>query len=152
MMDRPNILSSIFWLLIAAFAIISSISLGIGEFHNPRAGFFPFWAGILLAFFAVILLVRNSFKKEKIILLATLWKDLNWGKIVIAVAALITYCLVLAKLGYIIATFGLMIILFYLGKMKSWGVILGSLLAVLLSYGLFHYGLITPLPKGILPF
>jgi hypothetical protein len=152
MMDRPDIASGIFWLLIAAFVIVSSISLGIGEFHNPHAGFFPFWAGILLTFFTVILLVRSLLKKAGIVRLADLWQDLNWGKIVIVVAALITYCLVLAKLGYIIATLGLMVILFYLGKMKLRTVILGALLAVLLSYGLFRYGLMTPLPKGILSF
>jgi hypothetical protein len=151
-MDKRNIVSSVVWLLIATFVIVSAIRMGIGEFHNPHAGFFPFWAGVLLAFFSVILLAGNFYKKERGLPLRDLWKDLDWSKIIIVVAALLAYCLTLTRLGYIIATLGLMIILFYLGKMKPWAIIIGSVLAVLLSYGLFYYGLITPLPKGILSF
>jgi hypothetical protein len=151
-MDKRNIASGIVWLLIAAFVMISSLRLGIGEFHNPQAGFFPFLAGALLAFFTVVLLIRNIVQKGVSIQLAELWKDLNWGKIIIVVAALLAYCFFLSRLGYIIATGALMIILFYLGKLKPWAVIAGALLAVLLSYALFNYGLVTPLPRGILSF
>ena len=72
--------------------------------------------------------------------------------VVIAVAALIAYCLALPKLGYRISTFALMLVLFSLGRMKPWVVILGSLLTVLASYYLFDHLLRTPLPRGVLRF
>ncbi len=151
-MDKREIISSAVWLCIVAFVAISSLRLGIGEFHNPGPGFFPFWASIFIALLTLIMLGTHFFKKEDVIHLADLWKGDHWGTLVIVIASLIVYCLLLAKLGYILATTGLMLILFYLGKMKPWAIIVGSLLAVLLSYGLFHYGLQTPLPKGILDF
>ena len=80
---------------------------------------------------------------------ADLWKDLNWGKITIIIASLFAYCLILSKLGYLLSTMALMMVLFYVGRMKPWAVIAGSMLAVLLSYWLFLYGLKTPLPRGI---
>lgn len=151
-MDKREIISSAVWLCIVAFVAISSLRLGIGEFHNPGPGFFPFWASIFIALLTLIMLGTHFFKKADVIRLADLWKGDHWGTLVIVIASLIVYCLVLAKLGFILATTGLMLILFYLGKMKPWAIIVGSLLAVLLSYGLFHYGLQTPLPKGILDF
>lgn len=151
-MDKQSTLEAVVWLLIATFVIISSLSMGIGEFSNPSPGFFPFWASVFLAFFTFLLFGIHLRKKEKTARLTDLWKGLDWIKNVIVVAALISYCLVLPKLGYILATLGLMVILFYLGKMKPRAVILCSLLAVLLSYGLFYYVLKTPLPKGIWAF
>lgn len=67
-------------------------------------------------------------------------------------AALIAYWLVLSKLGYPIATFALMLVLFSLGRMKPWMMILGSLITVLLSYYLFDHLLQAPLPRGVLRF
>ena len=151
-MNKQSTLETVVWLLIATFVIISSLSMGIGEFSNPRPGFFPFWAGVFLAFFAFLLFGIHLRNKEKTAHLIDSWKGLDWVKNVIIVAALISYCLVLPQLGYILATSVLMLILFYLGKMKPWAVILASLLAVFLSYGLFYYVLKTPLPQGILAF
>ncbi|MGV8058559.1 MAG: tripartite tricarboxylate transporter TctB family protein [Smithellaceae bacterium] len=151
-MDKREIISSIVWFCIVAIVTISSIDLGIGEFHNPGPGFFPFWSGVFIALLTLIMLASHLSKKVAAISLADLWKGDHWGTLVAVIASLIVYCLVLVKLGYILATTGLMLILFYLGKMKPWAIIVGSLLAVLLSYGLFHYGLRTPLPKGILDF
>jgi hypothetical protein len=151
-MDKREIISSAVWFGIVAIVATSSLRLGIGEFYNPGPGFFPFWSSIFIALLTLIMLGTHFFKKADVFHLADLWKGEHWGILVIVIASLIVYCLVLAKFGFILATTGLMMILFYLGKMKPWAIILGSLLAVLLSYGLFHYGLQTPLPKGILNF
>jgi hypothetical protein len=151
-MDKREIISSAVWFCIVAIVAISSLRLGIGEFHNPGPGFFPFWSSIFIALLTLIMLGTNLFKKADVFHLADLWKGEHWGTLLIVIASLVVYCLVLAKLGYLLATTGLMMILFYLGKMKPWAIILGSLLAVLLSYGLFYYGLQTPLPKGVLNF
>jgi hypothetical protein len=151
-MDKRDMMSCVVWLFISAFVFMASLRLGIGAFQSPGPGFLLFWASLFLAFFTFILLGIRLFKKEDSASLADLWKDRHWGNNIIVIAALLIYCLALPKLGYILATLGLMLILFSLGKMKLWAVILGSLLSVLLSYGLFFYGLKTPLPRGILAF
>jgi hypothetical protein len=68
------------------------------------------------------------------------------------IAALTLYCLTLAKLGYLLATFGLMIVLFRLGKMRPWAMVIGAMIASLSSYGLFAFLLGTPLPRGFFRF
>jgi putative tricarboxylic transport membrane protein len=149
--NKREIIGIAVWLLIAAFVMISSWNIGMGEYKNPGPGFFPFWSALLLGALALLMLVSIYFKKEAEAIggKADLWKDLNWGKVTVIIAALFAYCLVLPKLGYLISTMALMMVLFYLGRMKPWAVIAGSMLAVLLSYCLFLYGLKTPLPRGI---
>lgn len=149
--NKREIIGLAVWLLIAAYVMISSWNLGLGEYENPGAGFFPFWSALLLGALALLMMGKIYLQKEAVAIegKADLWKDLNWGKNVIVVAALAVYCLVLPKLGYLISTMALMMVLFYMGRMKPWAVIAGSLLAVLLSYCLFLYGLKTPLPRGI---
>lgn len=151
-MNKRDVISCVVWLCISIFVFIASLRLGIGAFHNPGPGFIPFWSSIMLALFTGILLGISLFKKKEAVRPADLWKGLRWGNTIIVVAALIFYSLALPNIGYILATFGLMIVLFSLGKMKPWVVILGSLLTVLLSYSLFDYFLKMPLPRGIFGF
>jgi hypothetical protein len=151
-MDKRNVIGGGFFFLLAVGVIASSLTIGIGELHNPGPGFFPFWIGLLLGLLALLLLRICLIKKKIPSGLAGLWQDMDWQKIVIVVTSLLAYGLMLPKAGYILATLALMIILFYLGKMKVWKVILSSIMAVLFSYGLFHLLLKAPLPKGILDF
>jgi hypothetical protein len=153
-MDKREIAGGLIWLFFAVLVIISSLKLGVGEFHNPGPGFFPFWSALCLGIITMMLLGNHFLKKDAAENTSTagIWKTLNWGRNVVIVIALFIYCLVLPILGYIPATLGLMMILFYTGKMKPWAVICASLLAVLLTYCLFYYGLKTPLPRSIWPF
>ena len=153
-MDKKELAGGLIWLFFAMLVIISSLKLGVGEFHNPGSGFFPFWSALLLGMLALMILANIILKKDKTETGQEpyLWKGLDWGKNITVIAALLVYCLVLTRLGYILSTTGLMMVLFYIGKMKLWVVITGSLLVVALSYCLFYYGLQTPLPSGILGF
>jgi len=151
MMNKKEIAGGLVWIIFAVLVIISSLKLGVGQFHNPGSGFFPFWSALLLGLLALMMLVSIILKKDKTETGqdSYLWKGLDWGKNITVIAVLFVYCLVLTRLGYILSTVGLMMVLFYIGKMKLWVVIAGALLAVALSYGLFYYGLQTPLPVGI---
>ncbi len=151
MTDKKEFIGSVVWLLVAVSVMITSVRLDIGELSNPGPGFFLFWSSLLLGILALIMLANIILKKgeSEISGGARLWKNLNWGRNVVIVIALFIYCLVLPILGYIPSTLGLMMILFYKGQMKPWAVICASLLAVLLTYCLFYYGLKTPLPRGI---
>ena len=154
MTDIKELIGSVAWLLIAGSVMITSVRLDIGELSNPGPGFFPFWSAFCLGILTLMVLGNHFLKKEAVedTSIAVTWGTLNWGRNVVIVIALFIYCLVLPVLGYIPATLGLMMILFYTGKMKLWAVICSSLLAVLLTYCLFYYGLKTPLPHSIWPF
>jgi hypothetical protein len=150
-MDKRDIVSGSWWLCIAAFVLIASLKLGIGELQSPGPGFIPFYCSIFLAFCACLLVIAGTLKKSHPPL-AHFWKDQRWSRNVIVAATLIAYSFFLTTLGYLLSTMGLMVILLGMGKLRLWAVLLGSLLAVVLSYSLFHYGLKMPLPKGLLAF
>lgn len=149
--NKREIIGIAVWLLIAAFVMISSWNMGLGEYENPGPGFFPFWSALLVGALSLLMMGKIYLQKETVAIeeKADLWKNLNWGKNTVIIVALFAYCLVLPKLGYLISTMALMMVVFYVGRMKPWAVIAGSLLAVLLSYCLFFYGLKTQLPRGI---
>jgi putative tricarboxylic transport membrane protein len=151
-MDIRDIISGIVCLFISGFVLTTSLGLGVGALHNPGPGFMLFWAGILLAMSSGILFGINFFKQREPVHRHDASNGGDRRNTVIAIAALIVYCLALPKLGYRISTFALMIVLFSLGRMKPWAVVLGSLLTVLLSYYLFDHLLRTPLPRGVLRF
>jgi hypothetical protein len=150
-MDKRDMISGAGWLCLAVFVFIASLNLGIGALHSPGPGFVPFCGSLGLAFLACVLIISGALKKGQPPL-AHLWRDERWSHAAVVAAALIAYSLLLMKLGYILTTLGLMALLLGLGKMKPLAVLLVSLLAVLLSYGLFHYALKTPLPRGLLAF
>lgn len=151
-MEKRDRISCVVWLVISFFVCITSLHLGVGTLHNPGPGFILFGASILLAIFTGILSGIGFFKKTKGARPTNVWKGLNWETNLIVVVALIAYCLVLRKIGYVITTFGLMLVLFSLGKMKPWAIVLGALITVLFSYCLFGYFLKTPLPRGMIGF
>ncbi len=144
-------LSGTGWLCLAAFVFAASLNLGIGTLRSPGPGFIPFCGSVSLVFLSFVLVVSGMLKKGQPPL-ASLWKDVPLGHVAAVAAALVAYSLLLTKLGYILSTFGLAVLLLGLGKMKFRVAVPVSLLAVFLNYCLFHYGLKVPLPQGLLAF
>jgi hypothetical protein len=142
-------ISGVLWLLAAGFVTASGARLGIGAYDNPGPGFLPFWSGLGLALLAVVLLLlslgsRTSSEGCPL--------RLPRRSGVLVVVSLALYCWLLPRLGYLVATTCLMLVLFGIGRMRIRAVVLGSLLAVFLSYVLFLHVLKVPLPRGILAF
>lgn len=151
-MDKRDLTDSAVWLVLSVFVFAASLRLGVGALRSPGPGFIPFWASSCLAFFACILPRYNLAAKAQSGRRENAIHESNSMNHLIVITALTIYCLALEKAGYLLATFGLMMVLFRLGKMKYRLIVLGSLLASLSSYGLFAYFLGTPLPRGIFGF
>jgi len=79
-----------------------------------------------------------------------LWKGLKWENAVLAIVAILSYAFILTKLGFLLSTFLLMIVLFGMGRSRYWVVIVIALITTILSYALFRYFLEVRLPKGII--
>ena len=78
---------------------------------------------------------------------------MNWDKVVLVLILLFIYALLLPILGYLIATFGLMTLLFgIVGKTKLWIRAVAGIITVLATYIIFYVWLEVQLPKGILGF
>ncbi len=148
-MDQRNLISSIFFFLLGTCVLMTSLGLGIGSLNNPQPGFMPFWISVLIIIFSLILFGIAYIHRSVRVRWKDLWHQIHWKINLVAVTAVLLYILFLPLAGYLIATGVLMLILFKLGAMKTWTALLGAILSVGFTYGLFYFLLKTPLPRSI---
>lgn len=151
-MDKRDALSGVVWLALGLFVLITSVRLGLGSFSDPGSGFVACGASILFLSSTVLMLVTGRLSGRPPAPLAEAWRGLRWRTVLLVITGSVIYLFVLDKLGYLLATFAFMLLLFGLGKMKPWVVLLCALLSVVGSYYIFHGLLKVPLPRGILSF
>jgi|SRR4030042_1897274 len=152
-MNSRDQLSGFFWLIISILACVESIKSGIGTFRFPGPGFLPFWSGVVLGTFAIILVTTDILKKKVGPKNKNLWKGKKWSNVILVLVSLFAYALLVPGLGYLITTFGLMVFLFSLiGKPRLWIQGVSALITVLATYIIFYVWLNVQLPKGILGF
>ena len=146
-------LSGFFWLAISIFVCVEAFRVDIGTFRSPGPGFLPFWSGIILGILAIILVVNAILKKKKEGEITNLWKGTEWSKVILVLASLFIYSILLSKLGYLITTFGLMILLFgIIEKPRLWIQVVSALITVLVTYVMFYVWLKVQLPEGVFRF
>jgi len=152
-MNRRDLVSGLFWLGISIFVCIESIRSEIGTFHVPGPGFLPFWAAVILGTFSIILVATSSLKKGSQAKIRDLWRNSEWKKVIWALCALFLYLLALPRIGYLIATLGLMVFLLsIIERSKVWIQGLSAFAIALASYVIFFILLDIKLPKGIFGF
>ncbi|MBA4393196.1 MAG: hypothetical protein C0407_06560 [Desulfobacca sp.] len=151
MIKNPDQTSSLFWLVVGIGIIIGSLKYGFGTLVSPGAGFITFFAGAILCFLSLILLVSSIRNRKLQGGLGELWKGLEVGKAIYVLSLLAVYALVLQTLGFLVCTFLLLSLLFRVKAEYSFRrVILLSFLISTGAYLLFDFWLRVPLPKGIL--
>jgi hypothetical protein len=147
--NKRDIISGTIFFALAFLVLIYSFTLGLGKFAQPRPGFFPFWSAIFLIIFCLILISENITGKKNKSQTSFFWREIIPRKSFLIVLALLVYALLLPRLGYIPATFFLLLFLFITAGTKIWSALINSLLTVILSYFLFQYLLKTPLPRTL---
>lgn len=144
MIKRDTILSIIL-LLFCAIVFITSQQM------PPGPKFFPEILSLILAVLSLILLfsslkgksiVKNNNNKENTI---------NWKKFITIVAATFLYIFFIETIGYIISTFGLIILISWvLGYKNKVSLVIISLIVTMVLYSFFALVFNIPLPKGLL--
>jgi len=148
-MESRDRISSLILLVFSILVCVGSYRLpvGIGSWHDPGPGFFPFWAGGImgvLSFAAYMRALRTKgadigpwYSRER-------WKKVAW------ILAIITgYALVLETIGFVLSTILLLFTLFKLVENQRWVFSVGGSLAVaVLSFVIFDRWLKLQLPKG----
>ena len=139
-----DLTSSLFWLAIAIFFAVDSVMhLRLGTLYQPGPGFFPFWAGVVLALLSLMSLF-GSLKKRDMLSLS----GFKSPKLLLVTGALLAYLLLLETLGFLIVTFLFLLLLFRLGY-RGWGVsAVLALTAAVASFAIFQLWLKTQLPVG----
>jgi len=147
-MNKRDLTSGLFWLAVAIFVLTKALELGVGTLSAPGAGFMLFWSSILFGSLSIVLMLKAVVRSESQKGIAELWLGLLWGNVIITVVALVLYCLFLVRVGFVIATTAFMAILYGVGRMKAWVVIVSALFTVALTYVIFHYALQIEFPRG----
>ena len=153
-MKTGDILSSLILILFGALFCRSSLHIGIGSISAPGPGLIPFGTGGLLILFSMGAIVEVFVTKQaEKGASAPLFSGRRWGVILAVLAFLFTYALVLNFLGFLLATFLVLTILFKIPEQQSWkGAVGMAALTTACTYALFGYALQCSLPSGILDF
>jgi putative tricarboxylic transport membrane protein len=151
MMRSYDLASSVFWLVLSLSVSIESLRLGIGTVRNPGMGFFAFVVSGLLGILSLIVLLQ-SFLQKSTSKTEPLRPKMLWKRVILVLIALLIYSKWMPSLGYLVSTFGLMILLFWvLEPTKKWlcWASLVSALTTLLSYFVFSILLNCQFPAGL---
>lgn len=146
-MKKYDRISCIFWFLFGVYIIREGYTYHIGTVKEPGPGFFFFWAGWVLAGLSVFTLVKAHFAEEKEF--KKIWEAVQWYKPLLILVISIVYIIIFARLGFVLSTFVLMLLLFKFTGSRKWPTsLLGSFLAVFFCWLIFDVGLKCQLPKG----
>jgi putative tricarboxylic transport membrane protein len=148
---RADTATAIIALAVAAFITAEGRTLGIGSTNDPGSGFILFWVGLAMAALSLALLVQSLRPSAEATTLGAPFAVGRWGKVIYVVVLLVAYTYVLDEIGFIIATFALLVLLFKTVEPQSWLVSLtGSALATGAAWLVFVAWLGTQLPAGLL--
>ncbi len=128
---------------ISLIVLWESLQAGLGTSQKPGSGFISFCTGVILAALSLMLVYQGWGSRKS--------QEPYSRKVILALASLFIYSLVMDTIGFIVATFFLMVIFFRLGERRTWQALLGmSALVTFLVYLVFGILLQVYLPQGFL--
>lgn len=149
-MKQSNIAISLILIGLAGFILLQSRNLAFGTLRAPQTAFFPTTLATLLLIFSAILLGQTLLGKEtrrgpdKIV-------AEGWVRIGGALATMVGFALALERLGFLLTTFLLMVLLLRAIESQRWPKVVAiALMTALISYAIFGWLLGIPLPAGVL--
>ena len=149
-MRRLTIAASLILAGLAGLTLFEASRLAFGSIRVPQTGFFPSILAILLLFFSIALLVQTCRQAGGESGEQPITSE-AWIRISITLAAMLGFALVLEKLGFLLSTFTVMLVLLRVIEPQKWARVLAVALATaLISYFLFGRLLNIPLPAGVL--
>lgn len=148
-MKKSDRYTSIMYAALGLYIAFEGYRLELGTFRVPKPGFLVFLAGITLWVLSMALLIQTflSRKTEK----RTIWKGLQWQKVVKLTMALFFYAIVLRWLGFLLSTFFLLLFLLKGLEPQRWRVALVlSIVTTVMCYLVFGVFFELRFPEGIL--
>jgi putative tricarboxylic transport membrane protein len=139
--------SSSFWIIFSILICIESFRLGIGSFHAPGTGFFPFLAGMVFGILSLILFILTFIRKSK---REGISEKIRLKNIILVLASLFVYAIILEKLGFVVSTLFFISGLLMIIERKKWYIAtIIAIISTLACYIVFQVWLQSNLPKGI---
>ena len=147
-MTKADLITYAIWIVFSSAAATESWRLGFGTFVRPGPGFVPFLAAVLLGVLAVVALIQSVLVKSagrK----AEVFDRRDMLRILLLIAALAGYVLLWDFLGFLAATFLLLLLLYRAVEPLRWRtVLIASALTLAGTYFMFSTLLGARLPAG----
>ena len=142
-MHSLDLKSGLLFLVLSLVVLYESLRIGLGALSKPGSGFVTFCAGIVLMGLSFFMIHRGWSAREA--------RITHSRKVILALGVLIVYSLILDTLGFIVATFLAVTVLFGLQTPRPWWVLLAmSALVTLSAYFVFGVLLRVFFPPGFL--
>ena len=149
-MNRADLASGLFWGAVGAYVCHAGWELELGSLHDPGSGFMLFWTGLVMVGLSLGILV-NALRRGAAARGPRLEFGGRWPKVILAVVALVAYAWALPRLGFIVTTFVVLLVLFKGVEPQRWSVaIAGAVASALVAYLVFQVWLGAQLPAGVL--
>jgi hypothetical protein len=135
-------------LALAAAAGGAAYRLGLGTVHNPGAGFMPFATAALLGLLALGQLVRGALAPAVSHGGGVAFAGSRWRVVGLVLGALFGTGFLFERIGFALATFLMLVVLFGVVAGKRWWVAVLSAALVVAVARLLSLALGVPLPEG----
>jgi putative tricarboxylic transport membrane protein len=135
--------SGLFFFGLSLLVLWESFRVELGTLKEPGSGFLSLFAGLGILALSLVLIIRGWGVREP--------GKPHSHRVTFAMISVFIYSFVLDSLGFILATFFLVAVLFRLGQPRSWWFLIGvSALVAFLSYLIFGVFLRVYFPQGLL--
>src|SRR4030042_1577519 len=147
-MKHPDLISSLFWIVLALCLIIWGYALELGTLSEPESGFIIFWAGIIMLGLSGAVFIMALREKDKRLERSRQRFGASWRNVIWVTIALALYAYLLSPLGFLVDTFLLLFFLFRVYEPRKWPTTIWvSALMVIVTYLVFDVWLGSQLPK-----
>lgn len=97
------------WFAISLFVTDQGRRLGLGSVSAPGMGFAMFWIGLFMAGLSLAVAVRSLSGEGASV--RVLWAGTRWRKTLIVIATFVVYAIAFSRLGFLLSTIPLMLVL-----------------------------------------
>jgi putative tricarboxylic transport membrane protein len=145
-LNKTYIITHAVWVIFSGAVALEAWRLGFGSFVRPGPGFVPFLAGAVMGGLAVIALIQSILERSAA---ERVFDGRELRRVLLMIAALIVYVLLWNFLGFVVATFLLLLFLYRVVEPLRWRtVFIAAALTLTAVYLLFSTLLGARLPIG----
>jgi hypothetical protein len=152
-MRAASLIANAAWVVLGLAVCVYAVRLRLWDAAGPGSGFLPFLAGLVVAVAGLGLLVRGVTARSAAAR-APFWSDAaGRTRVALVIVALVAMALLMPRLGFLVAAFGVMTFLLGLTerRRRASSIALAAASSVFI-YWLFASLLNVRLPRGLLGF